>query len=87
MKNFVESILVLQKGERITLKMVEDKAEKKVSKNYISIKNIKQLEEIEKELDNCKYFSFDTETTSLIAHEAELVGFSFALNRFLFCLF
>ncbi len=59
---------------------IEDKAEKKVSKNYISIKNIKQLEEIEKELDNCKYFSFDTETTSLIAHEAELVGFSFALK-------
>ena len=36
---------------------IEDKAEKKVSKNYISIKNIKQLEEIEKKLDNCKYFS------------------------------
>ena len=59
---------------------IEDKAEEKISKNYISIKNIKQLEEIEKELDNCKYFSFDTETTSLIAHEAELVGFSFAIK-------
>ena len=39
------------------------------------------MKEIEKELDNCKYFSFDTETTSLIAHEAELVGFSLHFNH------
>ena len=59
---------------------IEDKVQHKASKSYICIKNVKQLEEIEKELDNCKYFSFDTETTSLISHQAELVGFSFALK-------
>ena len=59
---------------------IEEKATKKVEKSYVSIKDIEKLKEIEKELDNCKYFSFDTETTSLIAHEAELVGFSFALK-------
>ena len=38
------------------------------------------MKEIEKKLDKSKYFAFDTETTSLLAHEAELVGFSFALQ-------
>ena len=59
---------------------IEEKATKKVEKSYVSIKDFEKLKEIEKELDNCKYFSFDTETTSLIPHEAELVGFSFALK-------
>ena len=60
---------------------IEDKVVEKVSKNYSSIKNLKQLREIEKELDDSKCFAFDTETTSLLAHEAELVGFSFALKE------
>ena len=60
---------------------IEDKVVEKVSKNYSSIKNLKQLREIEKELDDSKCFAFDTETTSLLAHEAEMVGFSFALKE------
>ena len=59
---------------------VEDKTEERATKNYVCIKDIKLLEEFEKKLDSAKYFAFDTETTSLVAHEAELVGFSFSLE-------
>ena len=59
---------------------IEERAEKKISKNYRALKNLEELKEIEKKLDKSKYFAFDTETTSLLAHEAELVGFSFALQ-------
>tara|TARA_Y100001935_G_scaffold255580_1_gene269664 strand:+ start:4089 stop:6746 length:2658 start_codon:yes stop_codon:yes gene_type:complete len=59
---------------------IEERAEKKISKNYRALKNFEELKEIEKKLDKSKYFAFDTETTSLLAHEAELIGFSFALQ-------
>jgi len=59
---------------------IEERAEKKISKNYRALKNLEELKEIEKKLDKSKYFAFDTETTSLLAHEAELVGFSFAFQ-------
>ena len=59
---------------------IEDKTEERATKNYVCIKDIKLLEEFEKKLDSAKYFAFDTETTSLVAHEAELVGFSFSLE-------
>ena len=59
---------------------IEERAEKKISKNYRALKNLEELKEIEKKLDKSKYFAFDTETTSLLAHEAELVGFSFAIQ-------
>ena len=59
---------------------IEERAEKKISKNYRALKNLEELKEIEKKLYKSKYFAFDTETTSLLAHEAELVGFSFALQ-------
>ena len=59
---------------------IEERTTKKTLKNYICIKDITQLKEIEKKLDDSKYFAFDTETTSLVTHEAELVGFSFTLE-------
>ncbi len=59
---------------------IEERDEKKISKNYRALKNLEELKEIEKKLDKSKYFAFDTETTSLLVHEAELVGFSFALQ-------
>ena len=48
---------------------------------YVMIKSLKQLDEWVSILKEKHIISVDTETTSLLAHEAELVGFSFALKE------
>mgnify|MGYP001159454011 FL=1 len=54
--------------------------EKRVTE-YKTIKDLKSLVEIEKLIEEARYFAFDTETTSLNAQEAELVGFSFSFKK------
>jgi len=54
--------------------------EKRVTQ-YRSIKDIDELKKIEDEIEHASYFAFDTETTSLNAYEAELVGASFSFKK------
>lgn len=50
-------------------------------KNYITIHTHEELSRMIKELENAKIFSFDTETDSIKAVEAELVGMSFSIKE------
>ena len=49
--------------------------------NYILVDNDEKLNLLIKKLSETKAFSFDTETTSTKAMEAEIVGISFAINE------
>ena len=49
--------------------------------DYVTIRNIDELEKLESKLNDAEYFAFDTETTSLNSHEAELVGASFSVKK------
>ncbi|MBN2890778.1 MAG: DNA polymerase I [Bacteroidales bacterium] len=69
--------------------VVETKQEQQ--SNYITIKEIKpnyvlveaeyEFEELIKLLETAKEFAFDTETSSIDAHEADLVGMSFCIEK------
>ena len=48
---------------------------------YKTITNKNKLEELELSINDCEYFAFDTETTSLNSLEAELVGVSFSIKK------
>lgn len=48
--------------------------------NYVCVTAPEQLEEMVEALENAEYFSIDTETTSLEAMRADLVGFSFSVD-------
>ena len=52
-----------------------------IKKNYKLIKNLKELKNIVKECKLNRIYSFDTETTSLDFHKAELVGFSLSYKN------
>ena len=52
-----------------------------IKKNYNLIKNLDELKKIVKECKLNKAYSFDTETTSLDFHKAELVGFSLSYKN------
>ena len=52
-----------------------------IKKDYNLIKNLKELKKIIKECKLSKIYSFDTETTSLDFHKAELVGFSLSYKN------
>ena len=52
-----------------------------IKKDYNLIKNLKELKKIIKECKLNKIYSFDTETTSLDFHKAELVGFSLSYKN------
>ncbi len=47
---------------------------------YHLVESEEQRKDLIKKLENCKSFCFDTETTGLDAHQAELVGISFAIE-------
>ena len=53
-------------------------AEERRDTRYAVVDTLEALDELVKELDSPNGFSFDTETTSLKAMEAELVGLSFS---------
>ena len=48
---------------------------------YTLIETEYELEELAKELETATEFAFDTETSSINAHEADLVGISFSLEK------
>ena len=52
-----------------------------IKKDYNLIKNLKELKKIVKECKLSRIYSFDTETTSLDFHKAELVGFSLSYKN------
>ena len=52
-----------------------------IKKDYNLIKNLKELKKIIKKCKLSKIYSFDTETTSLDFHKAELVGFSLSYKN------
>jgi len=74
---------IIKKYELKTLsEKLNIKAEKEViKKDYNLIKNLKELKKIIKECKLSKIYSFDTETTSLDFHKAELVGFSLSYKN------
>ena len=49
--------------------------------NYVCVDSVEAQMELVKELKQVKMFAFDTETTSLDALDAELVGFSFSMHN------
>ncbi len=56
-------------------------SEKKANVDYRLIKNIGELKELAKELEKAGQFAIDTETTSLQARKAELVGISISYEN------
>jgi len=74
---------IIKKYELKTLsEKLNIKAKKEViKKDYNLIKNLKELKKIIKECKLSKIYSFDTETTSLDFHKAELVGFSLSYKN------
>ncbi len=74
---------IINKYELKTLsEKLNIKAKKEViKKDYNLIKNLKELKKIIKECKLSKIYSFDTETTSLDFHKAELVGFSLSYKN------
>ena len=50
------------------------------NKNYSSVLNIKELENLVEELEKSDFFAIDTETTSKNPMKADLVGLSFSLE-------
>ena len=74
---------IIKKYELKTLsEKLNIKAKKEViKKDYNLIKNLKELKKIIKECKLNKIYSFDTETTSLDFHKAELVGFSLSYKN------
>ncbi|MBL6693521.1 MAG: DNA polymerase I [Proteobacteria bacterium] len=48
---------------------------------YKTISNTNELEELNKELEDAEYFSFDTETSSLNLNEKNIVGLSFSTKK------
>lgn len=49
--------------------------------DYILVETEYELEELAKQLESAKEFAFDTETSSVNAHEADLVGISFSIQK------
>ncbi|MCB2219753.1 MAG: DNA polymerase I [Bacteroidetes bacterium] len=47
---------------------------------YFLVDNIEKRKQLLHKLERCKSFCFDTETTGIDAHQAELVGMSFAIE-------
>ena len=74
---------IIKKYELKTLsEKLNIKAKKEIiKKDYNLIKNLKELKKIIKECKLSKIYSFDTETTSLDFHKAELVGFSLSYKN------
>ena len=74
---------IIKKYELKTLsEKLNIKAKKEViKKDYNLIKNLKELKKIIKECKLSKIYYFDTETTSLDFHKAELVGFSLSYKN------
>ena len=48
---------------------------------YKTISNTNELEELNKELEDAEYFSFDTETSTLNLNEKNIVGLSFSTKK------
>ncbi|MBI0129452.1 DNA polymerase I [Snodgrassella sp. W8124] len=65
-------------------KIIENTAEteqiRNIPKNYSAITTIEQLNKLQQQLDNAKVIALDTETDSLDAMNAHLVGISIALE-------
>lgn len=65
-------------------KIIENAAEteqiRNIPKNYSAITTIEQLNKLQQQLDNAKVIALDTETDSLDAMNAHLVGISIALE-------
>ncbi len=54
---------------------------KDIDPNYTLVETEYEFEELIKSLENCSEFAFDTETNSINAHSAEIVGISFAIKE------
>ncbi len=65
----------------LTLQTQQLSTIKDVKPNYTLVETEYETEELLKLLENAKEFAFDTETTSVDAHEAELVGMSFCVEK------
>ncbi|PCJ21235.1 MAG: DNA polymerase I [Candidatus Cloacimonadota bacterium] len=65
-------------GDTFTIKK-QEKVE--VKKDYQLILKEEDLDQLFKKLHKQKIIAFDTETTSLVIHEAKLVGISFSFNE------
>lgn len=59
---------------------IEEKVVPEPEKNYQTVLNMQDFDLWVKRLANAELFAFDTETTSLDAMEAEIVGVSFAIE-------
>lgn len=59
--------------------MMQDDVEHQVTHtDYQTIFTEQEFESVLKRLEDCKVFAFDTETTSLVSHDAKIVGVSIA---------
>ncbi|HDQ16397.1 MAG TPA: DNA polymerase I [Bacteroidetes bacterium] len=89
-RNTAERILQKPKPVQQTLFDNFFETQPKTKANFLTIKDIKpnytlveteyEIEELVKHLENSKEFAFDTETSSINPHEAELVGLSFCIE-------
>ena len=67
-----EELSAMQSDEKQTIETV--------AHDYVLVQKIDDLKQLAQELSKQKSFCFDTETTAVDAHNAELVGLSFAIK-------
>jgi DNA polymerase-1 len=67
-----EELSAMQSDEKQTIETV--------AHDYVLVQKIDDLKQLAQELSKQKSFCFDTETTAVDAHNAELVGLSFAVK-------
>ncbi len=77
LKNIIDKYELKALSKKLNIRTVK----KVTKKKYKCIKNIEELRSILQECKKKGIFSFDTETSSLDFHEAELIGFSLTFEK------